>query len=549
MPTTFVTLRPPRWRAFLSHTALLASLLSIPSCHREPPPSVHADHDHEHDHDHDHDHEHTTDRTVRITTWSELFEVFTEYHVPLRGEPTSFAIHVSDLRNGTPVSTGPLVLQRHLPSGTRSDDTMETPRSPGLFLSQLPFPQGGDWSLHVLIPTDQGTVTIHLGEVRVYESPESVAHARLPEPPKGVALLKEQQWRLGLLTQTVTRHSLVERRIVPGFVRPQPGSASTLRAPINGRLVALSETPPLHLGQRVDPDQVLALLEPTYSDLAAQWAQNEADWGRSRAELERFRAAAQRLRSLVAAEARSPRELEEAEADLAAAQARFTAADQLRRSYRSVTDPSIPLTSSPSTLELRAPSAGILHSLHAGPGDLVTSGQPLLDLADLTTVWIEARVPEFVLGVLPLPQDVLIELLDGSGRVLPIADHHGQFLHIGAEVHPQQRTVPVLYSWPNTQSQLRLGQRLRLHLATGHAKNALAIPESALVEDAGQSIAFVQLEGEIFERRELRLGLRDGPQVEVLEGLQEGERIVTHGAVVLRLAGALGNIPDHGHSH
>jgi RND family efflux transporter MFP subunit len=475
--------------------------------------------------------------------------VFAEYQVPLRGEPTSFAIHVTDLRDGTPKSAGAIILQGQLPSGVRSEITMDNPQSPGLYVSRLTFPQGGDWSVKVILPMAEDSVAIELGEVRVYESPESVAHARIPEPPEGVVLLKEQQWRLGVLTRIVTRQSLIERRIVPGLVRPQPGSASTLRAPLAGRLLPLPENPPLRPGQHVNSGQILALLEPSYSDLASQWAETEADWGRSRAELERFQAATARLRSLVAAEARSPRELEEAEADLAAAQAKFSATDQLRRSYRSPSLSSTNLAASLNALEIRAPIAGVVHTLHAGPGDLVASGQSLFDLADLDTVWIEARVPEFVVGAIPTPEDILVEVLDGSARVLPIASHHGQLLQLGVEVHPQQRTVPALYSWPNADSQLRLGQRLRIHLATAHARHSLAIPESALVEDAGQSIAFVQLDGEIFQRRELQLGVRDGLQVEVLAGLQEGERIVTHGAVVLRLAGAVGNIPEHGHSH
>ena len=86
-------------------------------------------------------------------------------------------------------------------------------------------------------------------------------------------------------------------------------------------------------------------------------------------------------------------------------------------------------------------------------------------------------------------------------------------------------------------------------MATGDPVHALAIPESAVVEDAGKSVAFVQIEGEAFERRPLTLGVRANGWVEVMGGLAAGERVVTKGAYEIKLASAAGSIPAHGHAH
>jgi membrane fusion protein, heavy metal efflux system len=77
----------------------------------------------------------------------------------------------------------------------------------------------------------------------------------------------------------------------------------------------------------------------------------------------------------------------------------------------------------------------------------------------------------------------------------------------------------------------------------------VAIPDSAIVEEAGNFIAFVQVSGETFQKRELKLGIRDGNQVQVLDGVKEGERVVTRGAMAIRLASISGVIPAHGHAH
>jgi membrane fusion protein, heavy metal efflux system len=77
----------------------------------------------------------------------------------------------------------------------------------------------------------------------------------------------------------------------------------------------------------------------------------------------------------------------------------------------------------------------------------------------------------------------------------------------------------------------------------------LAIPQTAIVDDAGRKVAYVQLEGEAFERRLVTLGMQSGGWVEVTSGLARGERVVTRGAYEIKLAAASGAVPGHGHAH
>ena len=80
-------------------------------------------------------------------------------------------------------------------------------------------------------------------------------------------------------------------------------------------------------------------------------------------------------------------------------------------------------------------------------------------------------------------------------------------------------------------------------------EEALVVPVSALVDEDGRAVAFVQVSGETFEKRDLTLGIRDGAFVQVLSGLAEGERVVTKGAYAIRLASVSTTIPAHGHAH
>jgi multidrug efflux pump subunit AcrA (membrane-fusion protein) len=62
-------------------------------------------------------------------------------------------------------------------------------------------------------------------------------------------------------------------------------------------------------------------------------------------------------------------------------------------------------------------------------------------------------------------------------------------------------------------------------------------------------VAYVMLGGESFERRVVRLGIRDGDYVQVIEGVEPGERVVTVNAYLVRLAGASPEAAGHGHAH
>jgi multidrug efflux pump subunit AcrA (membrane-fusion protein) len=88
-----------------------------------------------------------------------------------------------------------------------------------------------------------------------------------------------------------------------------------------------------------------------------------------------------------------------------------------------------------------------------------------------------------------------------------------------------------------------------VHIVNGEERTALAVPESALVDDSGMFVVFVQVEGEAFERRVVRLGARDRGYVEVLGGLRAGDHVVTRGAWSVKLAASSGSIPAHGHAH
>ena len=104
-------------------------------------------------------------------------------------------------------------------------------------------------------------------------------------------------------------------------------------------------------------------------------------------------------------------------------------------------------------------------------------------------------------------------------------------------------------TFDNRTAALPVGQAVFLHLLMNETPATPVVPAAAVVDDAGRPIVFVQRAGETFERRAVTLGTRSGDRVQILDGVKPGERVVTTGAYLVRLASLSTSVPAHGHVH
>ena len=496
-------------------------------------------------HDHgEHGHAHGAEpenelKTAQITVWTNGYEIFAEHTPPIVGRATRFVTHVSELQSGKPRSAGAIkFVLRH--GGDSFEHPQAAPDRAGIYMPAITFRKEGEWQAMVIVPGETNAM-VELGTIRVFATEEAAVRAEFPEAPEGISFLKEQQWKLLVKTEPMLRRTLVERVPVPAQVRARPGSSAVITAPLAGQLAGVSESFP-NPGTRVNAGDLLGLIRPRFSEAAARFFENRGEFEAATAALKQAESAYERTKSLVAVEAKSRRDLEEAEVALASARARHSAAAALHSNQEE-------RTNALEMVELRAPIGGVITSVNAGVGEPVAADQTLFTILDPSTVWIEARVPESVFGRLGAAKDALCQLLDGSNRQFAISGENGRLVFSGLEVDPQRRTVPLIYEMNNTKAMLRTGQSVRLHVETARALDAASIPHSALVEEGGMFVVFVQVSGETFQRREVRLGIRDGDWIQVVAGLSPGERVVTDGAYAIRLAAASNAIPSHGHAH
>jgi RND family efflux transporter MFP subunit len=373
---------------------------------------------------------------------------------------------------------------------------------------------------------------------------EAAARKALPdesEPPGRITFLKEQQWKTDFATVAVAERDLQDGVRASAEIRPVPGREARLAAPASGR-VALATPAPL-LGMQVTKNQLLATLSPRVGGLGDR-ATMGADVAAAQAELDAARSALARVERLVAEQAAPAKSVEEARTRVQVAEAHAKGTQGRLAQFEAGASGG----GGERVFQVRAPIDGTLVSVDASSGESVEEGQSLFRVVDLIKVWLVASVFEPDLPRVEGAHAAWFRI-EGYPQPFVVDDKSGRLVTIGRVIDPRTRTTPVIFEVDNAAGHLRIGNFAKAVIATGEARRALAIPESALVDDAGRPIAFVMIEGESFERRPVRLGIRSNGWIEVLDGLAAGEHVVTKGAYEIKLQSSAGSVPAHGHVH
>jgi biotin carboxyl carrier protein len=195
-------------------------------------------------------------------------------------------------------------------------------------------------------------------------------------------------------------------------------------------------------------------------------------------------------------------------------------------------------------IPVKSPISGVVSVVHAAPGASVEEGRPLLDLIDTDRVWVEARVYEPDISKLNQTISAIVEVPDTSTTI-----ESSRLVSIGGALDTVSRTTPVVFELENQQGTLKIGVNVRVNIRIRRCGKGTVVPVSAIIDEDGKTVAYVQVGGEAFERRDVKLCIREGNLVQVVDGIQPGERVVTEGAYSLRLMSVSSQIPAHGHAH
>jgi membrane fusion protein (multidrug efflux system) len=191
-------------------------------------------------------------------------------------------------------------------------------------------------------------------------------------------------------------------------------------------------------------------------------------------------------------------------------------------------------------MSVRAPFAGVVGIRTISVGDYVKEGQDLINLEDISRLKIDFRMPETYLGQLKPGQKLEI-----SSDTLPGQRFEALLEALNPLLDAGGRAISCRAALEHAGSQLRPGMFVRVRLLLEQRKQALLIPEQALVPDSKAPFVYRVLDGKAL-RSPVKTGLRRNAHVEIVEGLNDGDEIVTAGQLKLRDGAAVKVLAEGG---
>jgi cobalt-zinc-cadmium efflux system membrane fusion protein len=317
------------------------------------------------------------------------------------------------------------------------------------------------------------------------------------------------------LTVTPAHAEAVSAKLVlPAVVESDPARTAAVLTPLGGRVVEIK----VALGDRVHQGQVLAVIDSP--DLGQAFDDN--DKAADAAQLTQKNLTRQEEQFKLGTA--SNRDLDQARSDNAQASSEY-ARTQARLKVLGV---SAERRQHSTALSVQAPVSGSVTTLTIARGNMINDPtQPIMTVADLSTVWVTALVPEKDVAAVAKDQDAEVSLSAYPGRVL-----HGKVLFISDIIEPDSRRDKLRIAFPNADVSLKPNMFATVTLV-GPKETRVILPTSALLMNNDRTSVFVATAPWTFERRVVEAQLEEGPTVTLGSGVKDGEQVVVKGGILL----------------
>ncbi|HQW90075.1 MAG TPA: efflux RND transporter periplasmic adaptor subunit [Nitrospira sp.] len=342
-----------------------------------------------------------------------------------------------------------------------------------------------------------------------------------------VRLTTEEIKSAGIIVQPVTRSEFRTIRDFPGTVEPNEHALAEITTLVRGRVIDVYAD----LGREVKGGTLLALLYSSELGMA------QSAYLKATAKLNVAERAFRRAELLLKEKVIGVAELQRREGEMLSLRAELREARD-RLLILGLTDEDLRNLDRNHTIRSHvpvvAPFDGRIIARNLTKGEVVETTEKLFVVADLTDVWVTAVIPEKDIPYIRPDQTGTGQSVEVHVAAYPGQAFQGRITYVGDVLDPATRTMRLRLELPNPERKLKPAMYATVRVYSEPEANALLIPESAVQRDRDRQFVFVEREPAIFEARDVKLGSSNGREIKVLDGLLEGESIVTNGAFVLK---------------
>ncbi|MCI6526487.1 MAG: efflux RND transporter periplasmic adaptor subunit [Bacteroidales bacterium] len=534
---------------------------------------AHGDEAHSHDHEDGHDHGHEGKGHLLLTAYSDGMEFFAETGTFVAGQEVSVLLHVTELQDFKPYG-GEDVSVCLVPKGESAGDncgncshghgTEAEPEIEGEGHSHQHEGHSHEGETHEDHQHEgEGHTHQHEGKtevqgiyrfcvraeaegeanlvfsadgqrasipVRVFGSAsEASEYAESLEvrSSNGAVFPKEKSWSVDFATEEAVLEPFGQVIRATSRVQPSQEEVFTVSALTDG--VVSIGAKALVEGREVRKGETLCIVKGSGTadeNLATKYARAEADYNFARNEYERKKA-------LASDRIVSESELRQAEAAFEIAKAVF---ENLKGNFDA------------SGQSAKSPIEGFVTSVTVSNGQFVRAGDPIATVSRSRSLLVVAEIQPRYSACLKDICGATFKDMD-SGRIWTLDELGGKVVSYGKSVSSDSPLIPVTFSVPNKGGFIP-GSFLQTRIITRSETPAITLPTTSLIEEQGNYFVYRQLTPEYFEKTPVTIGASDGLRTEIRSGLSAGERVVSKGAMFVKLAQASGALDPHaGHNH
>lgn len=328
----------------------------------------------------------------------------------------------------------------------------------------------------------------------------------------GIQLSVDEIQQSGLTITTIQTEKVSDQLVLSANITANQDRIAFVAPRVEGKLIKVTA----NLGDQVKAGQSLAVVD------SIQMGEARAEYRHAQSELKLAEANFQRIDKLYKEEVVPQRQWLEAKNAYERAQTSAReGADHLHILVGS-SDTGI------STFVITAPFSGVVIEKDAVMGELAKPEGKLFTIADLSTVWIEADVSEKDLGKLTVGSPATV-----TTSSFPDESFKGKVSYISSIFDKETRTVKARIELLNPDRKLRIDMFARAMVDLASSRDALILPQDAVLLVQGQSTVYIQTENG-FEARPVELGEQLNKGVVIKSGLKAGEQVVTSGAYALK---------------
>jgi membrane fusion protein, heavy metal efflux system len=490
---------------------------ALNACHNHSTETVSED-DHKHD-----------DVKVLITGYSDKFELFAEADPFAVGSTSSILVHLTHLENFKPLQEGKVTLSMII--GTKGiRQSIEQPALPGIYRFSLTPEVEGSARIIVDVETPTTKQQIEVRGFGVYADEHTAIHeaeANAVNEANAFSFTKEQSWKIDFATKHPVVEPFGQAIKTTAQIQPAQGDEVIVTAKTNG-VVTIPRNGLLE-GQKVNEGE--HLLSISASGLAenswnVRFAEAKNNYEKAKADFERM---SQLAKDKIIPE----KELLTAKTDYENAKALF---DNLNENF------------SAKGQRVVSPLNGYTKQLFVQNGQYIEVGHPIITVSQNKNLLLTADVQQKFASVLGAIVSANIRTLYDN-KTYTLSELNGKIVSYGRSVNPDNFMIPVILQIDNKGSFVP-GGFVELYLKVLTNSVALTVLNTALLEEQGQFFVMVQVTPELFEKRVVQIGSTDGIKTEVLSGLDQSDRIVSKGAMLVKLAQAAAALDPHsGHVH